>query len=57
MWVSPYKRTRETGDIIMAEAGKYIHDVQEHILLGEQQFGLFEVRKRRRRSPGSSATN
>jgi broad specificity phosphatase PhoE len=43
MWVSPYKRTRETAEIIMEEAGMYIWDVKEHILLGEQQFGLFEV--------------
>jgi len=42
LWVSPYRRARETADEIMKETGEYISDRREHILLGEQQFGLFE---------------
>jgi len=42
LWVSPYKRARETADHIMKAAGECITDKREHILLGEQQFGLFE---------------
>ncbi len=42
MWTSPYRRTRETADGILARAGSWISDRREHILLGEQQFGLFD---------------
>jgi len=42
LWHSPYLRARQTADMIMANAGEYIKDKREHILLGEQQFGLFE---------------
>eukprot|EP01114_Cavostelium_apophysatum_P020382 TRINITY_DN6812_c0_g1_i1.p1 TRINITY_DN6812_c0_g1~~TRINITY_DN6812_c0_g1_i1.p1 ORF type:complete len:258 (+),score=15.10 TRINITY_DN6812_c0_g1_i1:68-841(+) len=44
MWVSPYRRTRETADHICNIAGEWITDCKEHILIGEQQFGLFEGR-------------
>jgi len=42
LWTSPYRRTRETADGILARAGSWISDRREHILLGEQQFGLFD---------------
>ena len=42
LWVSPYKRTRETADELMSVAGAWITDRVEHILLCEQQFGLFD---------------
>lgn len=42
LWVSPYTRTRETADAIQETAGHYITDRKEHILLCEQQFGLFD---------------
>lgn len=42
MWVSPYKRTRETSLAIQETAGAWIEDVHEHVLLCEQQFGLFD---------------
>jgi broad specificity phosphatase PhoE len=42
MWVSPYKRTRQTADAVMETAGPCITDRVEHILLCEQQFGLFD---------------
>src|SRR4029079_11501102 len=42
LWVSPYKRTRETADALCATAGAWITDRVEHILLCEQQFGLFD---------------
>ena len=42
LWVSPYLRTRQTGDGIQETAGAYISDRVEHILLCEQQFGLFD---------------
>ena len=42
LWTSPYRRTRETADGIMARAGRWVSDRREHILLGEQQFGLFD---------------
>lgn len=44
LWVSPYLRSRETAKHIEEVAGKHITDKREHILLGEQQFGLFEGR-------------
>ena len=42
LWVSPYTRTRETADGIQETAGHHITDRKEHILLCEQQFGLFD---------------
>jgi 2,3-bisphosphoglycerate-dependent phosphoglycerate mutase len=42
LWSSPYKRTRQTAQCILAEAGAWITDEREHILLCEQQFGLFD---------------
>lgn len=42
LWVSPYKRTRQTADAVQEAAGRYITDRKEHILLCEQQFGLFD---------------
>ena len=42
LWVSPYLRTRETADALMQTAGGWITDRVEHILLCEQQFGLFD---------------
>jgi 2,3-bisphosphoglycerate-dependent phosphoglycerate mutase len=42
IWTSPYKRARQTAEAILSEAREYIHDYKEHVLLGEQQFGLFE---------------
>lgn len=42
LWVSPYKRTRETADGLEETAGRWITDRREHVLLCEQQFGLFD---------------
>lgn len=42
LWTSPYRRTRQTADAVIAEAGDLITDRVEHILLCEQQFGLFD---------------
>jgi len=42
LWTSPYKRARQTADLIQREADRWIVDRREHILLCEQQFGLFE---------------
>lgn len=42
LWVSPYKRTRMTADAIEEVVGDWILDRREHILLCEQQFGLFD---------------
>jgi 2,3-bisphosphoglycerate-dependent phosphoglycerate mutase len=42
MWTSPYTRARETGAIIRKELPGWITDAREHILLCEQQFGLFD---------------
>jgi len=42
LWVSPYLRTRETADALMETAGAWVTDRVEHILLCEQQFGLFD---------------
>ena len=42
LWVSPYKRTRQTADALLETAGPWISDRVEHILLCEQQFGLFD---------------
>lgn len=42
LWASPYRRTRETAERILSQAGVWITDQREHILLCEQQFGLFD---------------
>lgn len=44
LWVSPYMRTRQTADGIESAMGPQglIRDRKEHILLCEQQFGLFD---------------
>lgn len=42
LWVSPYQRTRQTADAVMETAQGWITDRVEHILLCEQQFGLFD---------------
>lgn len=42
LWSSPYRRTRETAEAILSQAGRWITDQREHILLCEQQFGLFD---------------
>ena len=42
LWLSPYRRTRETADALVETAGRWITDRVEHILLCEQQFGLFD---------------
>lgn len=42
LWVSPYLRTRETADALQETAGGWISDRVEHVLLCEQQFGLFD---------------
>ena len=42
LWTSPYRRTRETADGIERTAGQWFLDRREHIMLCEQQFGLFD---------------
>ena len=42
LWVSPYRRTRETADCVEQTAGPWITDRLEHVMLCEQQFGLFD---------------
>jgi 2,3-bisphosphoglycerate-dependent phosphoglycerate mutase len=42
LWTSPYRRTRETADEIEKGAPGIIGCRREHILLCEQQFGLFD---------------
>ena len=44
IWTSPYARTRQTAAIIQKECESWgvIRDRREHILLSEQQFGLFD---------------
>ena len=46
LWISPYRRTHETDDgnekIIAGAGGSWLTDRREHILLCEQQFGLFD---------------
>lgn len=42
LWVSPYLRTRQTADALQETAGAWITDRVEHVLLCEQQFGLFD---------------
>ena len=41
LWNSPYRRTRETADHIEGQC-PWIADRREHVLLCEQQFGLFD---------------
>lgn len=41
LWTSPYKRARQTADLIQQNC-RFISDRREHILLCEQQFGLFD---------------
>ncbi len=44
VWASPYKRTRQTAELIMQKLAlvNVDHDYQEHINLCEQQYGLFD---------------
>lgn len=42
LWASPYVRASETADHIGAHTPFWLYDRREHILLGEQQFGLFD---------------
>jgi 2,3-bisphosphoglycerate-dependent phosphoglycerate mutase len=44
IWTSPYKRTRDTADRLQAELTSRFKnmDRREHIMLCEQQFGLFD---------------
>ncbi len=41
LWMSPYLRARETAHEIV-NRNRYIGTVREHVLLCEQQFGLFD---------------
>ena len=43
LWSSPYLRTRQTAKVIHEVVGEpLITDYKEHVLLCEQQFGLFD---------------
>jgi len=42
LWTSPYKRTRETAKYFSKTCSPIISSYKEHILLCEQQFGLFD---------------
>ena len=42
LWTSPYQRTRQTARAIVEHADGWIRDTREHVLLCEQQFGLFD---------------
>jgi len=42
LWVSPYQRTRQTADAVLETSRGWITDRVEHILLCEQQFGMFD---------------
>jgi len=48
LWFSPYQRTIETKDSLREgicseiDIRKHVIDSREHVLLGEQQFGLFD---------------
>lgn len=42
VWASPYQRTRETAAALIEGAGGILTDVREHVLLVEQQYGLFD---------------
>ena len=42
LWHSPNTRTRQTADHVQAACGAWLHDRKEHLLLAEQQFGIFD---------------
>lgn len=44
IWTSPYKRTRQTADLVATQLRQKFPqlDIREHINLCEQQFGLFD---------------
>lgn len=42
LWQSPYRRTRETAEIIEKSLNGILLDKRENVLLCEQQFGLFD---------------
>ena len=42
MWISPYKRARETAEAMREKLDDRLSVCRESIFLGEQQFGLFE---------------
>lgn len=42
IWTSPYRRARQTSQIIQDQLGSRVLDHREHVLLAEQQFGLFD---------------
>lgn len=42
LWNSPYRRTRDTANIIADNLGKLFYKRKENTLLCEQQFGLFD---------------
>ena len=42
MWHSPYKRAVQTAKLVEVNSLPVVRDRKEHILLGEQQFGLFD---------------
>jgi 2,3-bisphosphoglycerate-dependent phosphoglycerate mutase len=42
LWHSPYQRTRQTAASIERELDGWLHDRREHLLLAEQQFGIFD---------------
>jgi 2,3-bisphosphoglycerate-dependent phosphoglycerate mutase len=42
LWHSPYTRTRQIADHVQAACGEWLLDRKEHLLLAEQQFGLFD---------------
>lgn len=43
VWNSPYRRTRDTAQRFCEALGEeYILDTREHVLLCEQQFGIFD---------------
>jgi 2,3-bisphosphoglycerate-dependent phosphoglycerate mutase len=42
LWHSPYTRTRQTADHLQAACSEWLLDRKEHLLLAEQQFGIFD---------------
>lgn len=42
LWHSPYTRTRQTADHVEEACRDWLLDRKEHLLLAEQQFGLFD---------------
>lgn len=42
LWHSPYQRTRQTAAHIYAACSDWFLDRKEHLLLAEQQFGIFD---------------